>query len=245
MDDDKLAELADSIKRHGVLLPLVVIPKENGYEIVDGHRRYLACKLIGLEMIPVRVFRDAAAAKWGMMLDANMMREEVTAAEEGVQFLDLAEKENWTMPQLCHFFGRSEAYINDRVQLVRDFPDVMPHVAGRDMNFSQAKAVMRCPNTMWRAYLCEQATKHGASARTLSEMVEQWKLAQVQQAVQQPAGDGGGPVLVQEPPRQQCVWCQREDDQANIVHMDVHSYHVRDLVEFLRRTGAGGFTRTE
>lgn len=259
MDEQALGELAESLSRHGQLFPLIVIPAhvhandvtcQDGdsrkvigevlqlrYEIVDGHRRYLAAGIAGLENLECKIFPTLEDAKFGVMLDANMMREDVTPAEEGVQFVELAEKRGWTMPQLMRYFGRSEAYINERAKLVTDYPDVMQHVAARAINWTQAKAVMRCPDKNWRAYMLDQAVTHGASSRTIVGLVDQWKSMKLAKDSQGPVHTPEHATVAAAAELPACIWCGRTDDPINLVHVTCHSYHVRDLREFLARTG--------
>lgn len=239
MDDDKLHELAVSIRKYGVLQNLVVVPDDCRFEIVAGHRRYLAARMAGLEKLTCLVYDNLEDAKFGAMLDENTLREDLTPAEEGMQFIDLVEKRGWSMPQLQVKFGRSEDYINERVRLVTEYPDVMKHVASREMNWTQAKSIMRCKNKKWQPYLIEQAVTHGATARTLQQYVEQFKGQDLAvQGLPAPNTPEHAPVFI-EPAKERCVWCQRDDDQANVTRISIHSYHVRDLLEFLRATGIG------
>jgi ParB/RepB/Spo0J family partition protein len=259
MDVEKLESLAASIRRYGIVLPLAVTPvaddagaeaKADGpppatgwpsapthFEIIDGHRRYVASGMVGLQEIPVNVFDSVEDAKFGIMLDTNVEREDITAAEEGIQFLQIAELRTWGIEDLMRHFGKSEDYINRRVRMVQEFPDVVTPVVERRINWSQASAIMRCPEKNYRAYMIEQADTHGASARTLTYMVDQWKsqamIAAGGAAVHTP--EHALPVVVAESPR--CVFCTRDDDPSNIVQVPVHSYHRRDLETFLERTG--------
>ncbi|MBA0084829.1 MAG: ParB/RepB/Spo0J family partition protein [Acidobacteria bacterium Pan2503] len=259
IDEQALGDLADSIKRHGLLHPLIVVPAHvtsaNGelapsvagappaevlqlrWEIVDGHRRYLASLIAGLDELECKVYDTLDDAKFGVMLDANMMRQDLSPAEEGVQFLELAESRGWSMPQLMRYFGRSEAYINERVTLVKNFPDVFRVVAERGINWTQAKAVMRCPDKNWRAYMLDQAVTHGASSRTIVNLVDQWKTLQLAKDSQPAVHTTEHAVIIQQAERPKCTWCLRNDDQANFISLPVHSYHVRDLQDFLKRTG--------
>lgn len=237
MDQDKLSELAEDIRRHGVLQNLVVVTSDGKYEIIAGHRRYLAARLAGLVHVPCLIFDELAEAKYAVMLAENGFREDVTAAEEGVFFLDLAEKHGWSEEQICHHVDRKADYVNQRVNLVRKFPALMEHVAAREMTWAQAKAIMRCKNVQWQPYLIEQACLHGATARALSNMVDQFH-AQDLAAVGKPAPHTPEhSALLMEPERKACTWCQRDDDQTNLTQIPIHSYHVRDLTEYLRATG--------
>jgi ParB family transcriptional regulator, chromosome partitioning protein len=237
MDESKLAELADSIRRYGIILPIAVTSVESGYEIVDGHRRYVASGMVGLSEVQVVVFDSVDDAKFGMMLDANICREDITAAEEGLQFLQVAEVRGWGVEKIMEHFGKSEDYINQRVSLVQKFPDLVGPVAERRINWSQAKQIMRCTDANHRAYLVDQAETHGATARTLTYMVDQWKSQALVAAGGAPVHtpEHGQPVVVAVNPK--CTWCTRDDDPANIVQIPVHSYHRRDLETFLDRVG--------
>lgn len=259
MDEQALGDLADSLKRHGLLHPIIVVPahvyaangepadlsnpKETGsairwqWEIVDGHRRYIAAGIAGLEELECKVYETLEDAKFGVMLDANMMRQDLTPAEEGVQFLELADSRGWSMPQMMKYFGRSEAYINERVSLVKQFPDVFKVVAAREINWTQAKAVMRCPDVHWRAYMLDQAVTHGASSRTIVNLVDQWKTMQLAKQSQPAVHTPEHTVIAAQAEKPRCTWCRRDDDQQNLITLPVHSYHVRDLHEFLQRTG--------
>lgn len=259
MDEQALGDLADSLKRHGLLHPIIVVPAhvyaDNGepadiaaprqtgsairwqWEIVDGHRRFIAAGIAGLDELECKVYDTLEDAKFGVMLDANMMRQDLTPAEEGVQFLELADSRGWSMPQMMRYFGRSEAYINERVTLVKQFPDVFKVVAAREINWTQAKAVMRCPDPNWRAYMLDQAVTHGASARTIVNLVDQWKTMQLAKQSQPPVHTPEHTVIAAQAEKPRCTWCRRDDDQQNLITLPVHSYHVRDLHEFLQRTG--------
>ena len=237
MDQGKLSELAEDIRVRGVLEPLGVVPDNGKYEVVYGHRRQLASMIAALVKVPCFVYDDGGDAKYGMMLAENGFREEVTAAEEGVFFLELAEKKGWSEPQLCKHFGRSADYINQRVKLVTTFPEVMKRVAAREMTWAQAKASMRLKNPQWQPYLIEQAVTHGATARTLSQYIDQFH-AQDLAAQGKPAPHTAEHTrLLMEPERTVCTWCQRDDDQVNLTQLPIHSYHVKDLTEYLRATG--------
>lgn len=78
LDDEKMQETVDSVKRYGVLIPGIVRPHpESGYEIVAGHRRWKACEIAGLEEMPVliRSLNDDKATV--IMVDTNIQREDI------------------------------------------------------------------------------------------------------------------------------------------------------------------------
>lgn len=96
LDDERMAETVGSIHAHGVLLPIIVRPVENGYEIISGHRRKRACELLGMETMPaiVRNMTDEEAVI--LMADSNLQRENVLPSERAYAYkmkLDAMKKQ--------------------------------------------------------------------------------------------------------------------------------------------------------
>lgn len=238
MDDAKLLELADSIQQFGIMQPLITTPQGDKLEIIAGHRRYVAAGIAGLPEIPVGIWPTVTDAKYGMMLHENIMREDVTAAEEGQQFLELADRHGWSMEQLTKFFRRSENYINDRACMVRDFPDLVEPLNRRLITFAQAKAIAREKKPERRTYLLDQAIHSGANATNIGVMVNSFAQQDRLQAMGPGVaiGNGDGFIVPCEMPR--CIWCDRDDDQSNMTLVSVHLYHKRDLLALLEQLAA-------
>jgi ParB family chromosome partitioning protein len=237
MDDERLRELAESIRADGLIHPLAVFPKGDKWEVGAGHRRYVALGILGWTDVPVFKYPDEEALKLAIRLDENTMREEVTAAEEGQLFLELVNKHGWSLEDVMRRLHRSENYINEHATLVADYPDVAEHVFSRAMTWPQAKAIMRMKNPARRSYLIDQAIHAGATARNLSVMIGQFR---VQDQIAAGAGQSGAPeqsYIAAEIPIPRCVWCARDDDQGNMALIPVHSYHRRDLELWLDRVG--------
>lgn len=259
MSEKGIAELVESIRELGILLPLVVLPRwgdgpgtwreapdaklgdnpeqPDAYEIVDGHRRFMASGELKLAEVPVMVFAGMDEAKFAMMLHANIMREDVTPYEEGVQFLDLATKYQWTMDQLMRFFRRSEDYINDRVGVVQGDQQVAEALRDRRIGLGQAKEILKCGNPVQRLGLLEQAAVHGATIGALREM--RHTFMREDQAAQGVIPMNVSPQSVPEGvfPENVCIFCGRGDDAYNIVRIPIHSYHQADLKAVLDTLG--------
>lgn len=259
MDEEQLRELAHSMRDLGQLFPLLVCVRDVGtvevegvldseltatpnktstmYEIIDGHRRYLAAALVGITELKCTVFDDVEEAKFAMMVHANIMREDVTPAEEGLQYLALAEKHGWGIDQLMRTFRRSEGYINDRVALVRGDAEITKAVAERKLVFGVAKILLKCKDDAHRHYLLTLALTHGASLRTAEAWLADWK--------SQEASRGGAPaptpVMIdrtwQPPPPEACTWCLDTNDQEHMVMVAFHRWHLKELLAWLQRSG--------
>lgn len=251
MDDVKMAELVDSINKLGLLFPLLVIPKykraddtladepiagrhkgpedADVYEIVDGHRRYLALEQLKIATADSRVFTDLAEAKFAAMLHANVMREDVSAFEEGYQFLELATKYTWSMDQLMTFFRVSEDYINDRVDIVRKDGAVAVAVRDRKIGLGHAKEVLKAEDITTRQILLEQAAVHGATIAALREMRHSLArdAARAQGTLPMNAPAHAEPAAIINP--ETCCFCGQVDEQYQLVTIRCHSYELADL----------------
>lgn len=131
-DDAALAELAESIKRHGVIQPILVIARKEAseadpvrYTIVCGERRYQAAKRVGLTAIPalVRDYDDHEAAVLALL--ENLQREDLTPLEEGEYLLALKSRYAFTEEELGERLGKSRDYVHNRTRLLNLHPDLI------------------------------------------------------------------------------------------------------------------------
>jgi ParB family chromosome partitioning protein len=132
MDQEALAELAQSIKAHGVIQPIVIIPRKAiaetevaRYSIVCGERRYQACKLAGLDAIPALI-RDYEADEVALLaLLENLQREDLSPLEEAEYLVQLKQKYGFTEEQLGERLGKSRDYVHMRLRLLNLAPDIV------------------------------------------------------------------------------------------------------------------------
>lgn len=117
-DEEALSELADSIKEHGVIQPLVVRKTSKGYDILAGERRFRASKLAGLDTVPVveKDFDDHAMMELAIL--ENIQREDLDIIEEANGYQMLLDKFKWTQKQLADRMGKSRAHITNTLRLL-------------------------------------------------------------------------------------------------------------------------------
>jgi ParB/RepB/Spo0J family partition protein len=244
-------DLVQSLKNVGQLYPLIVktygegeastaaasdareldrfIKAGNQFEIIDGHRRWIAAELAGLTLLECKVFNSKERAAHAAMLHANIMREDMTPAEEGWQFVELATKHQWSMDDLVRTFRVSEGYVNERCDLVRKDTAVATAVHTRQLNLAQAKEINRATDATLRAYMLDQAIVHGANANTLRVMRQNWAAEQkAAQGELLPHTSAAQMQVNAEAPRV-CIWCGRGNYPEHLRTIDVHWYHETDL----------------
>jgi len=122
-DADDLARLAGSIKRHGVLQPIVVSRRGDGYELVAGHRRMLASRLAGRTSIPA-IVRDDVNERLELALIENVMRADLNALEEARAYRMLAEAYGLTQQQIGERVGKDQTTVAHRLRLL-DAPQIL------------------------------------------------------------------------------------------------------------------------
>ncbi|MCM3635618.1 nucleoid occlusion protein [Paenibacillus camelliae] len=117
-DDERIDELCQTIRTHGVIQPIVVRMRNNKYEIIAGERRWRAVTKLGLETIPaiVREFNDAQTAS--IALIENLQRENLTAVEEAVAYQRLIELHQLTQESLAQRLGKSQSTIANKLRLL-------------------------------------------------------------------------------------------------------------------------------
>jgi ParB family chromosome partitioning protein len=127
-DEQALAELADSIRTHGLLQPLVVRGDGNGgYLLTAGERRYRACQLAEVEQVPVAIKLDGSALE--QAVDENLHRVDLDPVEEAHAFQQILRTGKLTKKQLAERVSKSTQYVNERLRLL-DLPEpVQQHIA--------------------------------------------------------------------------------------------------------------------
>jgi ParB family chromosome partitioning protein len=265
IDTARLEELAESVKLKGVLEPLLVKevtasaatsggdgvqPVPSGastsplrYRVMAGHRRLLAARMAFLKTVPCLVYPADYEDEDMVMLEENMHREDVTAAEQGYWILTLVEKKGYSMPKLQQIFRRSEAWINERVDLVQTSAEISAAVCERKITFAVAKQLLRVKDEKHRLYYLGEAITHEHSAATISYMVDQYK-AGVERAetFARPPGPGseaGMPAHIETGPH--CVLCGTRDASQNMVQVLAHYYHLNPIKKLLRDQGISWF----
>ena len=142
-DENALMELADSIGTHGLLEPIAVRKKENGfYEIIAGERRWRAARMAGLGEIPaiVREIGDEEAAL--LALIENLQREDLNPVEEALGYKDLMERYALTQEEAAKRVGKARASVANLLRILRLPKDVLAMVEEGRLSFGHARTLL-------------------------------------------------------------------------------------------------------
>ncbi|MFI6297830.1 ParB/RepB/Spo0J family partition protein [Nonomuraea sp. NPDC050790] len=171
-DDDRLAELAASIKEVGLLQPIVVRSVGGGsYELIMGERRWRASKLAGLEVVPAIVRNTQDNELLRDALIENLQREQLNALEEAAAYQQLLDDFQATHEQLAQKVGRSRSHITNTLRLLNLPPDVQLKVAAGTVSAGHARALLGLDSADEQIQLAKRIVAELLSVRAVEEIV--------------------------------------------------------------------------
>ncbi|HKA25956.1 MAG TPA: ParB/RepB/Spo0J family partition protein [Gaiellaceae bacterium] len=141
-DPEALEALADSIRRHGLLQPLVVRPTEGGFELIAGERRLRAARQAGLDEVPVVIRTATPPERLELALIENLQREALTALEEAEAYRLLMDVYGLTQDDIARRVGKSRPAIANALRLLA-LPDVVKaQLENNELTAGHARAVL-------------------------------------------------------------------------------------------------------
>ncbi len=146
-DEEKLQELAQSIKEHGVFQPIIVKKSSiKGYEIIAGERRVKACKMAEIDKIPaiVRDFSDQQMMEIALL--ENLQRENLNSIEEAMAYRSLIDAMKITQEELANRLGKSRSYITNMLGLLNLPEEVKDMIIDNKISMSHARVLSKMEN---------------------------------------------------------------------------------------------------
>ncbi|MDI9568967.1 MAG: nucleoid occlusion protein [Bacillota bacterium] len=163
--EGELAELADSIRRYGVLQPIVVRSGDEGLELVAGERRLRACKMLGLDTIPA-VVRDLSDEDLAVLaLVENLQREDLHFLEEAQGYQRLLEEFGLTQEELAKRIGKSQSTIANKIRLLKLSPPVQDFISREIISERHARALLKLPGEEEQLAILEKIIERGLTVQ--------------------------------------------------------------------------------
>ena len=145
-DDEKIAELAQSIKEHGIIQPIILNKKDNSYIIVAGERRWRAAKLLGLKEIPAIIMELTEKNILEVSLIENIQREDLNPIEEGLAYERLLKEFALTQEELSKTMGKSRTTITNTMRLLKLDDRVKEYVMEGVISEGHGRAILPLEN---------------------------------------------------------------------------------------------------
>ena len=172
-DEDKIIALCESIKKHGVLQPIVVRPDDEGrYMIIAGERRYRASIMANKESIPAIIKDMPIKEVLEIALVENLQRENLNIIEEAKAYKNLIDKHKSTQEELAELVGRSRPYITNTMRLLNLSDEVKKYIELEKISPGHGKALLRVSNKEKQIGLAQQIIKENLSVRKTEEIIK-------------------------------------------------------------------------
>jgi len=173
IDEDHVSELALSIASHGLLQPIVVTPiDENRYQLQAGYHRLLATKFLRKSTISAMVRHDDTGSTKTIALTENLMRRDLTLAEECECVTHLHNTERLSIAQMCAALSKSRDWVQRRLMIPNLPDDLKLELYDGNISISHAEVLCRIEDDNYRRMVTNQVMQIGCSVRQTSDLVE-------------------------------------------------------------------------
>lgn len=169
-DNEKLEELADSIKSHGVIQPITIRKAKNGYELVAGERRWRAARKAGLSTIPAILKDITDEENIFMALIENMQREDLNALEEAEALREIMSIYDLTQNEVAASVGKSRAYVANQIRLLKLPSVVRTYIMEGKLSGGHGKAIGMIQGEDKQVEMAKKAVTTGMSVRELEKI---------------------------------------------------------------------------
>lgn len=261
MDIEKMRELVESMRELGQIEPITLERRGEGYQIITGHRRFMAARDLGWTQISALVYKEGSANKLGMMLHENVVRESLNPAEEALFMAEAKERMQLDEAGLVAMFHRTPDYIAGRFALLRGDPDIFGAVQKGEIKLGVAHHLNRISDEGMRHYYLDAAKRSDPPARVVQQWVADWQAqTRGRSMFATPAGgengvssapsigaagvgdgDGAAPESVDAAPSPSfgCELCGGTKDPYNLVNVRLHKWEWEQIQAQVEKAARG------
>ena len=217
-DEEGIAELAESITKHGLLQPLLVRPHNGSYQLIAGERRLMACKKVGLETVPCRVMELEDKQICAVAIEENLKRKDLNVLEKAQAFRNYLDQFGGTVDELAQTLSLSRPTVSNFIRLLDLAEPVKKALRNDKISAGHARALLSLEPAD-QAALCKRIADEGMTVRGVEAAVREL---------------GGRPATVLFPTEGEPAAAEKEKTlDANVTN------HVLSIAEDLRnRLGA-------
>lgn len=169
-DDESISALAESIKQHGILQPLLVRPYGSGYQIVAGERRWRAARMLGLSEVPVQIKDLSDLEAMQLALIENLQRENLNPVEEAKGYSELVESFGMTQEDVAKTVGRSRSSVANAMRLLALPDEVLEMLENGELTVGHGKALLAFDDKEKMIEAAKKAAQGLLNVRSLEKM---------------------------------------------------------------------------
>lgn len=172
-DDETISALADSIKEHGILQPILVRPYGSGYQIVAGERRWRAARMLGMSEVPVQIKELSDLEAMQLALIENLQRENLNPVEEAKGYSELVESYGMTQEEVAKTVGRSRSSVANAMRLLALPEKIQEMLENGDISTGHGKALLAFDDEEKMLDAARKAADGKLNVRSLEKMASE------------------------------------------------------------------------
>jgi ParB family chromosome partitioning protein len=171
-DEDKLQELAQSIRTSGIIQPLLVRPRGGLFELVAGERRWRAAQLAGMARVPAIIREIADDKLLELALIENIQRQELNPIEEANAYKRLIESLNLTQEEVAQRVGRDRTFVTNYLRILKLPSEIQLLLEGEKLSFGHARALLGLTDVILQRRYAQKIVKHNWSVRETERRIK-------------------------------------------------------------------------
>lgn len=170
-NEEKLEELTNSIKEHGVLQPILVVKDENGYSIIAGERRWRAAKKAGLKNIPAIIKDYTDTKKKQVALIENIQREDLNIVEIARAIKELMDIDGYSQTEVSKITGKNISTISNMMRLLKLQDKILDYLLEGKLVEGQARALLAVEDKQKQLEIAEKIIKNRLTVRDVEKLI--------------------------------------------------------------------------
>lgn len=174
-DDEKIIELSESIKHHGIVQPIILRKEDDNYVIVAGERRWRAAKMAGLKQVPAIVMELTDKQVLEISLIENIQRQDLNSIEEAMAYKKLIADFNLTQEELSKRIGKSRVAITNTIRLLNLCDDVQQYLIEGVISEGHGRALLGISDKKLQYELAQRVIDDKLSVRELENLIKRIK----------------------------------------------------------------------
>lgn len=174
-NEEKLKDLANSIKENGVIQPLIIRKAQNGYELVAGERRWRAARIAEIKKVPCIIRNFDEKQNMIVAIIENMQRENLDPVEEALGLNEMIKRFEFTQEQVSNALGKSRAYIANSLRLLKLPEKIQNMIIEGRISAAHGRTIITIKDEKKQIEVCDKIIRNGLSVRAAERLTEKIK----------------------------------------------------------------------
>lgn len=174
-NEEKLKDLANSIKENGVIQPLIIRKAQNGYELVAGERRWRAARIAEIKKVPCMIRNFDEKQNMIVAIIENMQRENLDPIEEALGLNEMIKRFEFTQEQVSNALGKSRAYIANSLRLLKLPEKIQNMIIEGRISAAHGRTIITIKDEKKQIEVCDKIIRNGLSVRAAERLTEKIK----------------------------------------------------------------------